>query len=159
LAVFVEELLTPPIANVPVRFFEQRALREPAYFTYQPAPLRAVGSSTESEESEFGSLMALDADKSEEKPFTPQKSRLEETLLKNLTFETWDFQSVKNYALSQNTAQSNVTIEQALPHNLKGEIVGYTLWIWDEAGNLVARTVLPPWMLFTLESNPYLISY
>ena len=118
-----------------------------------------VGGSVDNEESEFGNSTVFDTDKSEAESFTSAENRLKETLLNNLSFESWDFQSVKNYALSQNTAQSNVTIEQALPHNLKGEIVGYTLWIWDEAGNLVARTVLPPWMLFTLESNPYLISY
>jgi len=155
---FVE--LGEALMNIaPARASEQLALRQPAHFTYQPAPLQAVGGSVDNEESEFGNSTVFDTDKSEAESFTSAENRLKETLLNNLSFESWDFQSVKNHALSHNPVQSNVMIEQPLHHNLKGELVGNTLWIWDENGNLVAKTVLPAWMLFALESNPYLISY
>lgn len=154
LADFVEELLAPPPIKASVGFLEQMASRQPAHFTYQPAALPMVGGSANSEESEFGNSTVLDTDKSETESFTSAESRLKETLLNNLSFESWDFQSMKNYMLFHNPVQSNVMIEQLLHHNLKGELVGSTLWIWDEHGNLVARTALPPWMLFALKSNP-----
>jgi hypothetical protein len=81
--------------------------------------------------------------------------QFEKKLTEQVRFDSWNFSSPEQEMLNSYSTTETTDLENKAK-GLKGEVIGNTLWVWNEFGSLVAKIVLPVWMRSTIELMSYI---
>ena len=78
----------------------------------------------------------------------------EEKLTQNIRFDSSVFSRPEHQVFNTYRFGETTHLENQV-EGLKAELIGNTLWVWNEFGSLVAKIMLPVWVRSTIELMSY----